>query len=338
MTGLNSTVHVLIPEELEAAEPKPRAYCILENSGLGVRVYPSGRKSWIFKKYSKGNFYYHTIGDFAAIPVWDARASADRLNDLIKTLHAAGPDTPFEVFADAAMFRLKAPLTANAQRLYRDQLRTNILPHFSGRPIGEIGPADVEEWRDGMRSRPRTASQALRVLARIMRVAVEVGALPEGGNPCDIVRRFKNASPRRVPTELELGKIEDALKGREEKDPLKTALVRLYMHTDCPLDELRRLNWRDYSLGELNIRDGKGGTRYVVLSSAAMSVLDGLPRWRDDRIFPHRNKSQRMISLGHFWGRLRAEAGLGDMKFSDLRNAYANRGVSSTKAPGARTV
>ena len=90
-----------------------------------------------------------------------------------------------------------------------------------------------------------------------------------------------------------------------------------------------RLRWSEVRDDTLMLRDSKTGPRTAWLSSPARRDLDSLERtgrW----VFPA-SSTDRPASKGwldRFWWRLRAEAGLDDVRLHDLRHSYASRALA----------
>ena len=101
--------------------------------------------------------------------------------------------------------------------------------------------------------------------------------------------------------------------------------MRLLLLTGCRKSEIATLAWSSYREGHLFLPDSKIGPRTVWLSSPARAVLDGLPRagrW----VFRSQRTGGRLPipTLEAFWRKVRAEAGLDDVRLHDLRHTYAS--------------
>ena len=336
---------VLTPAGVAAAAPMRRPYTVRDRitTGLGLRVAPTGRRTFVVDIARKGTRHRETLGDAAAMPLRDARALAVRRVALYTALHGSGPDTPFETMADLAMHRMARLWKPSTMRASLSSLESAILPYFSGRAIGSIGHGDVEDWFAGLHATPGAANRAIPLLSTIMRVAEEAGARPEGANPARGLRRYRRPGIERVLSPGETARLGAALAEAEARHPLKAALVRLLVLTGCRVGELQTLEWSDYRGGHLHLRDGKTGPRTVFLSSPARAVLDGLGTRRSRLVFPPGGKAGtrgrgpagrntggrhpdtgRTLQIGHFWRRVRTEAGLDDVRLHDLRHNYAS--------------
>ena len=103
----------------------------------------------------------------------------------------------------------------------------------------------------------------------------------------------------------------------------------LLLLTGCRKGEIVTLKWRDYRENKLFLRDSKTGPRTVWLSSPARAILDGLPReapW----IFPSPRTDSFLSAqaLGTVWHRVRAEAGLSNVRLHDCRHTYASMALA----------
>lgn len=107
--------------------------------------------------------------------------------------------------------------------------------------------------------------------------------------------------------------------------------IRLLLPTGCRLSEIQTLGWEDVNLqaGEIKLCDGKTGARMVPLSGAAASVLSALPRQEDNPwVIVGRKPGAHHTDLQHPWRRIRARAGLDDVRIHDLRHSYASRALA----------
>ena len=297
-----------------------------ELRGFGIRVLPSGRKSYFVHARNGGRRTWTKVGDAGAMPLVDARKlarshlAARREGDPSPSVEASA-ETPFEDVAEA-VFRRQARLwKPGTLEVNRNYLKNQILPRFRGQPIGAITGADVQQWFASLRSTPAAADRAAPVLSVIMREAETLGHRPEGSNPCVNIRRYRRRGRERFLSREETRRLGEAL-ARHDGHVLAAA-VRLLLLTGCRKSEIMTLQWRDFRDGHLFLRDGKTGPRTVWLSTAARSILESLPRtgaW----VFPGRDGKGSVQGLKYFWVKLRDEAGLQDVRLHDLRHSYAS--------------
>ena len=104
------------------------------------------------------------------------------------------------------------------------------------------------------------------------------------------------------------------------------------MLTGCRLNEVLSLRWDDVdrTAGELRIRESKTGPRSVPLTPTVAGVLAAIPRAPGNPwvIVSSRPGARRLTTFREHWYRLRAQAGLDDVRIHDLRHSYASRALA----------
>ena len=109
------------------------------------------------------------------------------------------------------------------------------------------------------------------------------------------------------------------------------AALRLLIFTGTRLSEILSLRWSDVDVERalIHLPEGKTGPRDVYLSAPALEVLNSLPRLSGNPYVIVGGKAGRhMVNLRKPWVRMRARAGLDDVRIHDLRHSYASVGVS----------
>ena len=314
---------------IDALEPdgSVRDFRDRELRGFGVRIMPSGRKTYFVQAMSAKRRWWTRIGDARTMPLARARTlararlAAFRNHDPSRPPEASA-ETPFEVVAEAAFRRHARLWKPGTMKVNRNYLKQLILPRFKGQPVGAITAEDVRQWFASLRPTPASADRSMPVLSVIMREAETLGCRPEDSNPCRNIRRYRRRGRDRFLSREEVRRLGKALARHDGH--ILAAAVRLLLLTGCRKSEIMTLRWRDYRDGRLFLRDSKTGPRTVWLSSVAREVLDGLPRKRVS-VFPGRRRmrSASLQCLDQFWRDLRDEANLQDVRLHDLRHSYA---------------
>lgn len=320
----------LTQARVKTLQPRRTTYNVRDGKlrGFGVRVLPSGRKRFFIQCQHEGERIWKIVGDAETIEVGEARSRAARIVAAMRRGDTAplGPDeTLFEVVARTVFVhyeRIWKPRTLYVNRCY---LRKQILPGFAGRGIADINRQDVRNWFASLRATPVAADRSMPVLSVIMREAELMGLRPEGSNPCRGIRRYRRKGRERFLSYDEIRRLSKKLSAHAERSPQQVAIVRLLLLTGCRKGEILTLRWSDYREGRLFLQDSKTGPRTVWLSRPARRLLDAMERtsrW----IFPgsHRDRPRSSVWLHNFWHRIRAEAGLNDVRLHDLRHTHAS--------------
>ena len=219
---------------------------------------------------------------------------------------------------EGACGRALQPGTANG---YRHALDNVLLPAFASVPLGGIGRAQVAALHYRLHKTP--------YMAEAWAVA------PEGGNPCQFVKKYKDRSCERFLSEPEFRRLGSLLSEVEAEGKVSASAVaafRLLMLTGCRRNEIQTLRWEDVDLevGELRLRDAKTGARSVALSPAARKVLATLPRLPDNPwVIAGPRPGRRLSNLNARWLMVRARVGLEDVRIHDLRHSFASRALAS---------
>ena len=325
-------------EALPAA--KDTVYWDNELTGFGVRVYPSETKVYMVQSRGPGGLKRVTVGRHGVISADRARRRAALIIARIKAgeaplaapmaREATGPtvaDLAERYFREHVAVRCK-PGTA---KLHRRVVRRHILPGFGKLPVAAISREHVTDLHYRLRHVPAMANQVIVTLSRILNQAEIWGLVPEGGNPCRFVVKYRQRKRERFLTEEEfrrLGRVLGALEATGRVPLHAAAAIRLLMLTGCRRNEILTLRWEDVHLdvNELRLRDSKTGPRAVPLSPAAVKVLAGLPRAAGNPwVIAGRRPGARLSDFNSHWYRVRSRAGLEDVRLHDLRHSFASR-------------
>ena len=156
---------------------------------------------------------------------------------------------------------------------------------------------------------------------------------PDGTNPCRHVKRFKEDKRERFLSDAEYRRLGSALREIEQEGSetaAAIAAIRLLMLTGCRLSEIQKLRWEyvDLDTGELRLPDTKTGAKLVHLGEPAIAVLRDIQRQDDNPwVIAGRKEGGHLTDLQHPWRRIRARAGLDDVRIHDLRHSFASGGL-----------
>lgn len=312
-----------------------------EVNGFGVRVLPSGRLSYLVQYRSGGRTRRIAIGQHGAVTVEGARKRARELLGSV----AAGQN-PAEVIAQhrgaptvrsvgERFMREHVALRCKPStgKEYRRALELFIFPAMGNHKILDVARADIAKLHHAGRDTPYQANRTLGVLSKMFTLCEVWGLRPDGSNPCRHVPKYREEKRERYlsPTELRrLGETLSRLEAEGRESVFVVAAFRLLILTGCRLGEIQTLQWSHVAARYLELPDSKTGARRIPLPPAARAVLDALPREPiNPFVIVGAVQGQAITDLQHPWRRIRAEAGLVDVRIHDLRHTYASNAVAN---------
>ena len=310
-------------------------------AGFGVRVYPTGRKVYVVQSRAGGGPRRVTLGTHGEITATQARKRAAQFIDRIKRGEEPSPPprAGTATVADLAERYMSAHVAQNCNAhtagIYRGSLENHILPALGTMPLGMVERAHVSALHYRLRETPRAANRALAVLSKMFSLAAAWGLVADGSNPCRAVRKYREKKRERFLSRDEYRHLGQALAEAEADaaagadgavSPSATAALRLLMLTGCRLNEILTLRWDDVdrTAGEFRLRDGKTGARMVPLTPTAERVLAGIRRVpHNPWVIVGKQPGTHLLTITAEWYRLRARAGLDDVRIHDLRHSCA---------------
>ena len=305
-----------------------------EVSGLGVRVRPSGHRSFVWHGRVQGEPVRATIGPAALMTVEDARKRALALSVGSAPRKAEGRSGAplFRHFVlDEWMPAYRRRCAPSSCQSVNRVLERQLIPAFGRLPLDAVRRIDVERWFDAYsRTAPGGANKALEILGQIMNAALAAGHVettPVKGitkNPRPKLTRFLSAE------EIEgLHRVLDRLVRERPSRRQQADIIRLLLLTGCRKGEILKLQWSEVDGDRLNLAESKTGPRRVWLSKAAQAILARQPRAASPYVFPSPRHPDRPVSdTLCLWRRSRKEAGLDDVRLHDLRHTVASQAVA----------
>jgi integrase len=161
------------------------------------------------------------------------------------------------------------------------------------------------------------------------------GLRPDGSNPRRHIRKYPEAKRERFLSAAELRRLGEVLTDMvAERIEHASAIVavRLLVLTGCRLNEVMKLRWDqvDFDAGMLRLPDSKTGAKAVQLGGAAVELLAGIERTPfNPHVIAGTLPGKPLSDLQPFWRRVRARAGLKDVRIHDLRHTFASVAVAS---------
>jgi len=384
-SGKGDQAMKLTKREVDGLEPRERRYTVFDSElkGFGVRVAPTGQKSWIVE-YRPGaggrgvaKRRMTLPGQFSSYTPDQARKAAAKILAQVRTggdpadvrTKERGTLRLSEVFNRYLADEVAPKRKKSTADLYRWYLTDLAAPLIGNRKITDVTRADVARLhREIGAKRQVTANRVLATLSGVYTFAQAEGLVPKGMNPCrERIEWFPEQSRERYLLTEELARLGEALRlaegeglpwrpdptkkikhaPREENrrvrfDQFAIAAIRLLLFTGCRLREILHLRWREVDLenGLLHLPDSKTGRKVVILGAPAAEILAGLPRVGEfviagktkteiDQKGKPRTIERPRADLSRPWTRIRAHAGLDDLRIHDLRHSFASVGTGA---------
>ena len=308
-----------------------------ELTGFGVRVRKSGRKNYVLQTRVRGKLRWFTIGQHGRITAVEARAAAHQI--LAQTKKGIDPreaDTRRKaepVMAELGRRFLKEYVPVHCkpstQAGYRRSVELFIDPALGDMRVSDVERKDIARLHHDMRDKPYQANRALGVLSKMFSLAEVWGFRPNGSNPCRHVKRYKERMRERFLSPEETERLGEILREAEHEMPSAVAAFRLLLLTGCRLSGIQLLRWEHVKDDCLELPDAKTGGRVVPLGPEARAVLANLPREEDNPwVIAGRLPGSHLTDLQKPWRRIRARAGLEDVRIHDLRHSFASRALA----------
>jgi integrase len=325
--------------------------------GFGVRVKPSGSKSYIIQ-YRRGAVSKRmTIGSCALFRLEQARERARRF--LLAAKDGGDPaaerdegrrapsvsDLADRYLAQHGELRKKPSSLAADRR----NIANHIRPLLGKLRVHDVAGEDIDQFlRDvhagatakdeklGFRSRrivrggAGVANRCVALLSKMFNLAERWKLRPLGSNPCRGLEKFKEHKVERMLSAEELGRLGDAL-AKYDRSPYAVAAIKLLAFTGGRLGEVLSLRWEwvDFERGEARLPDSKTGAKTLHLPPPALGVLAELPRIVGNPHVIVGARDRALVNLEKPWRAIREEAGLDDVRLHDLRHAFASVAASS---------
>jgi hypothetical protein len=185
---------------IDALKPRAKRYDILESDGqgFGVRVAPSGHKSWIYLYHHGGRLRRMTLGTYPNITLADAHKAQAGARAAVKQ----GKD-PAASHVQARFEALRAPTVAQLADVYLERwakphkrswrederiLTKDVLPVWGRRKASEIRRRDVIALLDDIHDRgaPIQANRTLACIRKMFNFALQRDLVES--NPCALVK------------------------------------------------------------------------------------------------------------------------------------------------------
>jgi integrase len=334
-------------------------------SGFGVRVRPTGAKSYVVV-YRAGAgrgspVRRYTIAAVGKITPEIARARAKAILGAVVHGHdpasqrtaERGTPTVAELADQFMTDHVLAKRKAGTAEFYQDILHRIVKPAVGTTKADKLSRLQIGKLHSSLSETPFQANRVLGVVGSMYAFVGRAGIVPEGTNPARGIDKFKESRRERFLTGGELERLGGAIREAEtigipwsvddtkpttkhvpkgarvtKIGPYAAAALRLLLFTGCRLREILHLRWQhvDMERGCLFLPDSKSGRKTVILNAPALAVLNTLERV-GSYVVPGDDPEQPRHDLKRPWDAVTKRAGLVGVRLHDLRHTYASFGA-----------
>lgn len=335
----------LTKRTVEAAEIKASEYFLWDDEvpGFGLRVLPSGRKGFVVQYRAGRRPRRISLGPSTVLTCEQARTRAITIVAAVRNGDdpAAKRDADREALTVAELAdrfdreHISVRLKESTAKGYRRMIERIVLPALGRHRVTEVTRADIAKLHHDMRHIPYDANRCLEIVSKMFNLAEMWGLRPDGSNPRKHIKKYPEEKRERFLSAGELRRVGEVLREMEQEGvELASAIaaVRLLMLTGCRLSEIMRLKWDyvDFAGRALRLPDSKTGAKVVHLGQPALDVLTAFERIEENPwVITGTLPGAPLYDLQPFWQRVRARAGLKDVRIHDLRHTFASTAVAA---------
>ena len=335
---------------------EPGVYWDGDVPGFGLRIFPSGSKSFILQYRFKGREFKKTIGKWPALPLRAARDLARQRYTLLRAgfdpFEKESPETKkctveklCDDFLEHWVIKRNKPKSINDTSV---RIRSKIKPAFGKKQVDSIRRIDIQKYHSKVTSLngPVEANRCLSLLHKMFECALDWGYLPENGiNPASRIQKNPEKSRDVFLDDEGLRRLLEAVE-REPNIYVRNG-IWIYLLTGLRKMELLSRKWEDLNVDRklLRFEDTKAGRPfYLPLSDQVLHKflelkINTITLLGNPYIFPGSIPGSPLHDFPRpAWNRIRKKAGLENITIHSLRHTVASwlalDGVSLKKIGG----
>ena len=262
---------------IAAAKPKACEYTLWDGTlaHFGLRVHPSGVKSFIVQTRVHGRMRKLTLGRFPETGIETARRDAAAALARLWSGETLAPPRKtraplFRDFAARYRERRKSRWKPSSLTTFDIYWRNRLMPHFGTLRLNAIDHARVSAWFDAASAeKPGAANRAFEILRAMLAAARQWGELGEHvPDACANIAKNRRKPVARYLDREELERLGAVLDRHAGEHPWHVAALRLLTLTGARLSEAINLRWDQ--IGELSgdgasarLEDSKTGDYFL---------------------------------------------------------------------------
>lgn len=315
-------------------------------SGFGVKTLPSGKKTYLVQYRiggRRGRTRRYTIGVHGAITSDQARREAKKLlaqvsmgiDPAAERNKAKQAHTVEELLGRFLSEYVETKLSPRTQVEYETVIRLKAPQWFKRLAIHEPITRDISRIHHAMNDMPTRANKTLSVLSKFFNWCEQQNYRDDHTNPCRHVKKYREVPRQRYLSQEEQHRLGEALRRAEEQN-LATVYtieaIRMLLFTGARLREILDLKWEHVRPDEgiLLLPRSKTGPKTIYLNPQSLEVLGRILRQHDNPfVYCGAQSGRPIINIQKPWRRIRALAGLEDVRLHDLRHTFASVAVTN---------
>lgn len=350
---------------VDAAEVREKDYVIWDDElpGFGLRVFASGKRSYVIQYRTGGRSRRYTIGLHG---VWTPETARQEAKvQFGRVAQGANPAEERQLDHKAVTVKelctrylddLKAGLILGKggrpkkpTTIVTDtgRIERHIIPLIGARRVKDLTKADINKvLKDIMAGKTRvsvktkklrgkaivrggagTATRTVGLLGGILTYAVEAGIIES--NPAHGIRKPKDNVRKRRLSEAEYRTLGQMLRdaAKQEKYVMTVDIIRQIALTGCRRSEMIKLKWAeaDTEASCLRLEDSKEGES---IRAIGLPVIEYLEKRRTDDVgtyvFPGQGEDNAFGSFPNHWEQLFKDSALADVTPHVLRHSFAS--------------
>lgn len=351
---------------VDAAESRDKDYVIWDDElpGFGLRVFASGKRSYVIQYRAGGRSRRYTIGLHGVWTPETARQEAK--SQLGRVARGDNPAEERELDHKAItvkelcalyMADLEAglilgkggrPKKASTAAVDRGRIHRHIIPLIGTRKVKDLTKADVNKvMKDVMAGKTRcsektkklrgrsivrggvgTATRTVGLLGGMLTYAIEAGIIEH--NPAHGLRKPKDRVRDRRLTEAEYRTLGEMLRtaGENEKYAMTVDIIRQIALTGCRRSEMIGLKWTEADTDSscLRLNDSKEGASIRPIGLPVVEYLEERGKHRSGSyVFPGpRAEDAAFGGFANHWRQIFRKSPLSDVTPHVLRHSFAS--------------
>ena len=304
--------------------------------GFGVRIYESGKRSFIIQIRDKSKKQFkRTIGNINIISLKQARDEAKRILSLIhlgKDLFAKDKDIYFKNFINDYIEKVSSKTKSVKSQLNEKSLyKVYLIPNFGNLKISQISKNKIRKLMFDMEGKPVMANKAHNLLSHMFNIAIEWGLINE--NP---IRGIKKYPEERRNVFLNFEQIDQLVKVLDKDGSVSSMAIKMMILTGARKSEVLNATFDQFDLINHNRNKPYNFTKQrrthtVPMSNKVIEIVKLLRKQQSGKYLFANYKGQPMQDIKKKWQKIRLDIKMPNLRMHDLRHSFAsfmvNKGI-----------